>query len=304
MMLAARGPSRPISLPCLAVYPRKMPSGRVTLFLSTGRCGTQWLAANLSEFYQSTVAVSHEPIGPNYRPRELFRLPAAAPAPEVTAHLESVERVLERRDYAETGWPLFAAVRLFAARFPGHVRVVHLTRHPVRTALSHMVHQCYAGSLRDDGYTRLAALGPDDPGVFQTGYAGRWGGMTPFEKCLFWCTEVHLHARELAQEGKVPLIRLRSEDLLSGDERALRGLCDFMGLPYEPELTARSRRRVDAWNHRTRLDLDWRRVFDHPAATEVVEWLGYAFDDLDDQALRERYEGTPFEGGAAEEQSR
>ncbi|HEV2757553.1 MAG TPA: hypothetical protein VG318_17450 [Actinomycetota bacterium] len=279
-----------------------MPAHHVTLFLSTGRCGTQWLAHNLSEFYQGKVWVTHEPIGPHYRPRELLRAPEATPAPEVTAHLDEVAQALEGRDYVETGWPLFAAIPLFVRRFPGRVRVVHLTRHPVRAALSHMVHQCYAGSPRADDYTRLAALGPEDPGVLQRAYAERWGALTPFEKCLYWCTEVHLYAREI--EGAVPVLRLRAEDVLAGDEVALRRLCDFAGLPYEPQLTERSRRRVDAWHHRTRLDLDWRRVFEHPAALEVVEWLGYGFEELDDEELRERYEGAPFAGGDKEEEQR
>lgn len=272
-----------------------MPANHATLFLSTGRCGTQWLAENLSEFYRTRAEITHEPIGPYYRPRELFRVPGAVPPQDLRAHLDHVKRVLEARDYIETGWPLFGAIPAFVRRFPGRVRLVHLTRHPVRTALSHMVHQCYAGSPRDDHYTRLAALGPDDPGVFQRGYAGRWSGMTPFEKCLYWCTEVHLYAREIEEEGAVPFLRVRGEDLLGGDEGALRGLCDFLGLPYEPQLSERSRRRVDAWHHRTRLDLDWRRVGDHPAAVEVTRWLGYGFEELDDEELRGRYEGAPTE---------
>ena len=35
---------------------------RATFFLSTGRCGTQWLAASLAEHYGDMATVDHEPM--------------------------------------------------------------------------------------------------------------------------------------------------------------------------------------------------------------------------------------------------
>src|SRR3954451_5339589 len=206
-------------------------SGRsVVVFLSTGRCGTQWLADALSNLYPDRIAVEHEPLGPLYRPRSFFRSYAQPrrilEVPEVAAHVERIER--ERR-YVETGWPVFAVLPLLAERFGERLRVVHLTRHPVPAALSHLAHSSYAGSPRDDAYTRLATLAPSDPNVFHPEYSERWHDLSAYEKCLFWWTEVSLFGLEFPERvPAVPFMRARSEDLLGGDRAALERLIDFM----------------------------------------------------------------------------
>ena len=269
----------------------------IFLVLSAGRCGTQWLAANLADSYGDRLDVAHEPLGPFYRPREFFRaydrLAELGALPEVAAHLDRVERVVESRSYVETGWPLFAAIPLFIQRFGCKVRLIHLTRHPVPNAISHMVHQCYAGSPRDDPYTRLAALDPFCPGVFQGDYGARWESLTPYEKCLFWWTEVHQYAGEIAElHPDQPVIRLKSEDLLAS-EQAQRSLTTFLELPYGFDRAARRRDIVDEWHHRTRLDFDWRQIFEHPATLQVAAQLGYDPEEIDARLLEERYRGEP-----------
>src|SRR5207248_3965232 len=127
-----------------------LPSGRsgygglvtgapIVAFLSTGRCGTQWLTAGLRELHPD-VEAEHEPIGPLYKPRRYFRRygdpEAMLEVPEVARHLDRFGRT--PRTYVETGWPLFPALPLFGLRFPERLRIVHLTRHPVPTALSHL----------------------------------------------------------------------------------------------------------------------------------------------------------------------
>ena len=261
---------------------------RIVLFVSTGRCGTQWLASNLGRLYGEVADVTHEPIGPHYRPRSYFRCyddpKAMLREPEIAAHVERVSEVTRHRAYIETGWPLFAAVPLFLQRYGGRVALVHLTRHPVPSSLSHMAHQCYGNSPRDDDYTRLAALDPFCPRVFQRDYQARWERLTPYEKCLFWWTEVHLFADELRRlYPDVPYLRVRSESLLGGDDSELRGLIDFIGLPWNDALAAESRARIDRWNHQTDIDFEWRRIHEHPRALEVSAALGYDLDQVDEQ---------------------
>lgn len=270
----------------------------ICLFISTGRCGTQWLAATLGDLYGERAHVTHEPLGPYYKPREFFRaydgIAAMSGEPAIAAHLDAIEAAIESRDYIETGWPLFAAVPLFVERFPGRVRIVHLTRHPVPTSVSHMVHQCYGGSPRNDDYTRLAALDPFCPGVFQSDYKSLWTRLTPFEKCLFWWTEVHLYAEEIRHRfPHVPFHRVKSEDVLAGDRSTLQGLFEMLRLPYLDEVGARTQRPVDQWNHQTQIEFDWRQVFDHPATLDISARLGYRLDDVDARSLEERYKGPP-----------
>lgn len=269
-------------------------SSPLVLFLSTGRCGTQWLATNLGDVYDDLATVTHEPIGPEYRCREFFRaydrLDEMAAVPEIDAHLEEVAAVLRSRTYIETGWPVFSAIPLFAQRFGSRLRIVHLTRHPVPTAISHMAHKTYGGSPRVDGYTQLAALDAFCPRVFQPELGARWDELTPYEKTLFWWTEVHLYAEELQQRyPAMPLHRVRAEDVLQGDEVALQQLCAFLGLPFRAELAQRTSKRVDAWHHRTETDYDWRKVFEHPATLATARRLGYDLASVDEHALATRY---------------
>src|SRR4051812_6059685 len=267
--------------------------------LSTGRCGTQWLTKTLADLYGDSLRVEHEPIGPLYAPRRFFRDYAEPEGilavPEVRAHVESI--VASQRTYIETGWPLFAALPLFASMFGRDLRVIHLTRHPVPSALSHLAHSSYADSPRDDAYTRLATLGPSDPGVFQTGYAERWDALTPYEKCLFWVTEVGMFGLEFEQLfPEVPFLRVRSEAMLAGDRETLRRLVEHMSLAWDERWVARTGTRVDRWNHHTDQDVDPLLIERHPAAVETAMRLGYDPTAVDPDVLRDRYVGTPAAG--------
>jgi len=267
-------------------------------FLSTGRCGTQWLVATIRELHGAAVEVEHEPLGAEYRPRCHFRSydrpDAILEVPAVRAH---VERLARAGHYVETGWPLYAALPLLAARFPDRLRVVHLTRHPVRSALSHLAHSSWADSPRDDPFTRLATLGPQDRGVFQHGYAERWEELSPYERCLFWVTEVSLFGLELPERcPEIPFLRVRSEDMLAGERDVLKQLVEFMGLPWDERWLAQTERVVDRWRHHTDRDPDPLAIARHPAAVEAMERMGYSLDELDLAALEERYHGEPHAG--------
>lgn len=271
---------------------------RLVVFLSTGRCGTQWLTASLREQYGDDLTVEHEPIGPLYKPRSYFRSYADPTAilavPQVAEHLE---RIAAEEFYVETGWPVFAALPLLAERFGVRLRVVHLTRHPIPTALSHLAHNSYAGSPRDDAYTRLATLAPCDPNVFHPEYAERWDGLTPYEKCLFWWTEVNLLGLELPERmPAIPFLRVKSEGLLGGDHAVLERLVEFMGLPWRDGWVAQTQRVVDRWQHHTDSDVDPLQVLDHPATVDAAHRLGYDFEDVDVAALEARYRGEPDAG--------
>jgi hypothetical protein len=268
------------------------------MFLSTGRCGTQWLTEALRERHSDEVTVEHEPIGPLYRPRAYFRAwddPAAIlSVPEVAAHVSRISRL---DHYVETGWPAFAALPLLAERLPRRLRVVHLTRHPVPTALSHLAHSSYAGSPRDDAYTRLATLGPSDPRVFHPEYAALWNGLSPYEKCLYWWTEVNEFGLEWGERcGSIPFLRVRSEDMLAGDPNVLERLVAFMGLPWDERWLSVRQMMIDRWHHRTDRAVDPLAVLDHPATIGVARRLGYDVEDVDLAALEARYRGEPHEG--------
>lgn len=270
----------------------------LTMFLTTGRCGTQWLTATLAELYPR-LRVEHEPIGPLYAPRRHFRRwedPERVLAePAVALHLQRI--LSQETDYVETGWPLFPALPYLARAAPERLRVVHLTRHPVPTALSHMAHSTYAGSPRDDPFTRLATLAPTDERVFQADYRARWEMLTPYEKCLYWWTEVNLFGLEFAEHAPhIPLLRVAAEPLLAGAPDVREGLLTFLGLSDHPGLTAAGQRVIDRWRHHTDQPVEPELVARHPRTLQTAAALGYDALDYDARALRERYAGTPDPG--------
>jgi hypothetical protein len=273
-----------------------------TVVLSTGRCGTQWLTATLKELYGDRIRVEHEPLGALYSPRRFFRTYAEPEAilevPEVRAHLEAIAAA--ERPYVETGWPLFAALPLLAAVFGPALRVIHLTRHPVPSALSHMVHNCFAGSARDDPYTRLATLGPADPRVFQPEYAARWDELTAYEKCLFWITEVGMFGLEFEERHpEIPFLRIQSERMLAGDRATLSALAEQMQLDWDERWVEHTSTRVDQWHHRSDVDVDPLLIERHPRALATAERLGYRGAEVDPEALRARYRASPSDRSGA-----
>jgi hypothetical protein len=268
-------------------------SPAVIAFVSSGRCGTRWLAQGLRELYRG-VDVEHEPIGPMYRPRRYFRSfddpEAILEVPEVADHFERIERA--SRPYIETGWPVFAALPLFATQLADRLRVVHLTRHPVPSALSHLARRTYAGSPRADAYTRWATLGPEDANVYQPSYASCWDRLTPYEKCLFWWTEVHLFGLELpGRTGGIPVLRVSAEDLLAGKREVLGTLLEFMSLPWRERWLELVGRRVDRWHQLSSDAVDPLEVHRHPTTVDVAQRLGYELAGLNVGALEARYRG-------------
>jgi hypothetical protein len=270
----------------------------VVAFINSGRCGTQWLAHGLRTLHRG-LDVEHEPIGPLYKPRLYFRRyedpEAILDVPEVARHLDRIERA--KRPYVETGWPLFPSLPLLAKRLPKRLRIVHLTRHPVPSALSHLAHKSYAGSPRDDAYTQWATLGPEDPNVFGSAYAGCWQWLTPYEKCLFWWTEIHLFAVELSGRlSSIPMIRVRAEDLLSGKRAPIEELLTFTGLSWRDGWLEHSDHLVDRWHHHTDEDVDALEVHRHPTTVWLAHRLGYDIQRLNLGVLHARYQGEPDPG--------
>jgi hypothetical protein len=204
-------------------------------FLSVpGRTGTQWIGNRLARHYGDLALVEHEPIHADYAPRRALRaadLDALAGELPVVAHqLEHIGAVLAaNRDYIEAGWCVYPWVPWFIGRYPGQVRLVHFTRHPVRFACSMETHGFYHPELRDDGYTRDAQLEPTDAGVKYINYQQRLGRMCPFEKCLYQWLEVNAFALELRYSyPDVPYLHIRSASMNGSLKATVRSL---MSLP-------------------------------------------------------------------------
>jgi hypothetical protein len=257
---------------------------QATFVLSTGRCGTQWLAEALGQVFAERLRVEHEPLHLGYRPRE--RLAQQTPLLEVQRHLDAIEDTLAHRPYLECGHPCWSALPWIAQRLRGRVRVIHLVRHPVPTALSWLTHQAYQPPLLPH-LPEKVLLSPFDAGVRFPEYRERWQVLTPFEKCLYYWLEVNAFALTLEAEGGLPWLRLRFEDLFAGD--GLEPLLGFLALPQDRRLDALRGERIDRHQSVLAVPEGIATLVGHPEVVALAQALGYGMDGLDESALQQRY---------------
>jgi hypothetical protein len=264
-----------------------------TFVLSTGRCGTQWLARALAAVAGHHGArVEHEPLGDHYRSRRLLGDggdPAAlspADRARLETHVGEITATLERGAYVETGFPCWAALPYLARRLVGRMRVVHLTRHPIPVAYSWTTHSAYARPLWP-GQPEKTLLHPADGGVAFPHYAAIWPELHAFERCLYFWAEVNAFALRWEKGAGVPWLRVDAAELFR-PEGIARVAAFALGA------TGRAEVRADgdvADEHHFQLT-EWIEpdvIRRHPAVIEVARQLGYDPFAVDRAALRRRY---------------
>ena len=161
-------------------------SSRVVFFLSTGRCGTQWVCNTLQNEYANYAETTHEPVRAPCHARRYLRQPSeftsADTDPDLTAHRIRIEEALTRGHYIETGWPCFALLPWWIKHFGDRLSIVHMVRHPILNALSLATQDMYQ---RNDWIAAMA-LSPEDPGVVHADVAPPWSQWTNYQKCLYF----------------------------------------------------------------------------------------------------------------------
>lgn len=254
--------------------------------ISTGRCGTQWLAEVLRHAAGTSADVAHEPPGAGYPQREMLgaRTPAKLDPDLARAflqHVDDIERVLIEKPYIECGHPLWSSLPFLLEHFAGRARVIHLTRHPVPTAWSWLTQRAYCPPLASHLPERVL-LSPFDDGSFFASFRQKWATLTAYEKSLYYWAEVNAFAMRLRETASVPWMQIRSEDLFAG--RRMDELLDFAGFHSAgPRMNA-----VDKFHFLANC-CDPRLIERHPEVMEVARACGYDPFDYDEGALRSRY---------------
>lgn len=261
-----------------------------TFFFSMGRCGTQWLADRLAKVAGPEATVTHE----GWQDHGLTRRVLGVNQPKkikggerLIAHAEQIESALETGPYFETGFPIWSSLPWFLKRLEGRVRLVHLVRHPVDTALSWLSH----GAWQEPLFTHLppgrVLLEATDEGVMHTDYRHRWDSMAPFEKALFYWLEVNSAALRLENEAKVDWLRLPFETLFSpsGSDQ----LRTFLNLPSRLLENPERSKRVDQWSMLIMNPVDWRAIGAHPEILALCNILGYDPMAVDVEKMRARF---------------
>lgn len=263
--------------------------------LSTGRCGTQWIATSFREVYRDRLDVAHEPLQDKYDARSMLANRSRKDensqcSPLIAAHLDDIEAGLGERSYLECGHPNWAAMPLLVNRFRSRVRIIYLTRHPVPCSYSWLAHGVYQPPILPH-IPAKELLSPFDEGVRFSEYQADWGRMSPFEKCLYYWTEVNAFGEELCSRVDVPWLHLRYEDLF--DANGLDCLLQFLELPVSQSLLELRGTMRDQFRYVTASWDDWRVIANHSPTLALAERLGYDMNGLDDEALRRRYLATP-----------
>lgn len=263
-----------------------------TFVISTGRCGTQWLAHILALPGVGAGRVEHEPLGERYRPRVLLGAggdPAAlAPVDRarVERHLAGIEATLEQEDYFEAGFPCWSALPYLARRFAGRLRIVHLTRHPVPVAYSWMAHGAYVRPQLPQLPEKIL-LHPTDRGVAFPEYAEAWPALHPWERALYYWAEVHAFALQQELVVGVPWLRLGMKELFS--DRGMERLAAFLGLSASAAWRAARHEIVDEHHCQLGEWIDPQAIDRHPRVLHVARALGYDPMAVDIAALKRRY---------------
>lgn len=270
-----------------------------TFFLSTGRCGTQWLAATLGHMFSDVAMVAHEPLRGSYHPKQYLRahhkLHELLHSQEFSSHISNIQDTLRQgKHYIETGWPCYPAIPLLVDLFRDNIKLVHIVRHPVYASLSMATHDVYN---RTDWITSCT-IDPFDDGVIQKELREQWHKMTMYEKLLFWWTEINLYALELKERyPEVPYLLVKYEDLFGPSRQTeLESIIQFIGLPNRnPQ--AESFSKVDRFVYRMNY-VDWKLLYKYPSTVALAQHFGYDLGAIDSKGLKERYFYSAFSTAA------
>lgn len=250
-----------------------------TFFLSTGRCGTQWLTETLRTILGEHAEVEHEPLHNDYAPRRMLGLgdPAnlgARSGRRIAEHAARIEHTLHTRDYVETGHPCWSTIPWLLRRFSGRVRVVHVTRHPVPTACSWVSHGAFVPPVLPHLPVK-ELISPADAGTAFPHYAERWPQLDPYQKALVYWAEVNAFGLRLETNAVDPWMRVRYEDIFDPASNALGRLLSFLGVKSDASLALDRNCTIDQYQYLLDQKLELGRIDEHPAVIRVAGQLGY-----------------------------
>jgi hypothetical protein len=281
-----------------------------TFFVTTGRCGTQWLSKNLAAAYPDLAIVTHDPLPDwQYQARELLWSGdvdnLVDPGP-IIDHLEKIKGVLAGKNYIETGGFCRGAFPYLLDKLGRDTRVVHLVRHPVATARSYRrvhetlikeeVRRLWTGESKpalDEKYgsavepapfdqhdriSTVQGLGssgqtPFDPGSRFHEYRDRWDALSELERELYRWLEINACAVAYEKEARSPWLRVKYEELFTGN--GLRNLISFLQLPFRSMLLKQIPLSVDKFSDARTPGDDSVDLTRHPAVLRLMAELEY-----------------------------
>lgn len=266
----------------------------VIIFISTPRCGTQWIAKYLGKFYGNEATVLHEPILYDYYPRKnlgRYKSPLLPENnPNLKQHLDFIQEETKQKKYIEVGWQSIAGIAEFYRRFGDRLKVIHLYRNPVFVAVSLVTIDFYTKKHKERH--EKAILSPFDDVALLNEYKDLWGEMSRYEKSLYYWTEINLRALEIKyQYGNLPFNSIKFENLFKKNRETSRitlvEMLSFMNLNYKNNMLDALKIQHDEYHYRTNLSIDWKNIEKHQQTLALADKLEYG---LDNEINLQRYE--------------
>jgi len=256
--------------------------GNVCVTITTGRSGSTYLHNLFRHNYPEQRGIFHESLHPGKaKPARYQRVSDDHPLsdPELAAHLESWDRLLKDGPVVDFGWILGWLAPALRMRYGDRLRVLVLTAHPLSVAASFANRGHYTLNKNPEW-----AISPHhDRVIYGQRYAGRWSGMSSFEKGLYrWLETTRFGLDFPRQYPEVRALTVTSGDVFS-EPSVVESIADLIGLPpkildYGVDRNESARQHVE----RRPVGSEWKRIYDMPEVVELAQLLGF---DMSESAL-------------------
>ncbi|WP_281560781.1 hypothetical protein [Thalassomonas sp. RHCl1] len=270
--------------------------------ISTGRCGTQWLTRHLPRLLTAQQAdnyqIKHEPLGNQYAPIDNSpEFPLNSNQTTIEQHRDEIRNTLSRgKNYIETGFPCWRHIAWLAQELEHPVKVIHLTRHPIFTAISWLKLNAFVPPILPH-LPEKELFTPFAPGARLPHYQQSWQHLSPFEKCLYFWAEVQLQALAFQQDWQeLHWQHLSYESLFSG--QSLNKLITFLDITatggQQTGIDASAiEEKTDKYGDMVQTDFEPQEIFQHPEIIKLAKHLGYQELAIDKHKLLTK-EQPPF----------
>ena len=150
---------------------------------------------------------------------------------------------MEQKDYLETGFPVWSSLPFLKEYFRGRIKIVFLSRNPLTLINSWANHGAFMKQILPHIKEKILLI-PLDEGVSYPKYRDNWEAMDPFEKILYYWTEIKALGILFMNASNTPIIHIKYEELFT--EKTIRKICEFLSLEYRQEVRQEFEKKVDS----------------------------------------------------------
>lgn len=240
--------------------------------LSTGRCGTQWLAETL-QHWSSNFIVEHEPLHLGYKPDlNTPQSPLAVNAELLQTHLNQIRQYLQQeKTYIETGFPCWRHIGWYKEKL-GNVKIIHIHRDPVESVQSLLKLNAFVPPVLPHLPVKNLYL-PGSKQDLLHQHKDLWPHLNPSEKNLWYWAEVQWQALLYQKQWPVnDWLTLSFKHLFS--EQTRQRLAVFLGC--NDAASWPSTEKVDHFGAAAALaQSDFSSLSQLPEIKNIVSQLGY-----------------------------